>query len=157
MSSAAANWERHSAASRTKFSSPIKSLLTQLLISFHQYFAKCLRIKKSWKRRFASFCFSFCKYNGGARWQTVRKLFLEHGRVHDAHFVTHAAVCLFHFVGILITQQASPVIIKFLVRNAHSIAEHWSGPTESLWRESNLTIDSETKRVADTVANRHNN
>lgn len=44
-------------------------------------------------------------------------------------------VCLFQFVGILITQQASPVIIKFQVRNAHSIAEHWSGPSGGPSRE----------------------
>lgn len=54
-------------------------------------------------------------------------------------------VCLFQFVGILITQQASPVIIKFQVRNAHSIAEHWSGPSGEPSREPNLTIDSAHK------------
>lgn len=81
-------------------------------------------------------CFSFCKYNGGARWQTVRELFLEHGRVHDAHFVTHAR-CLF-------------VSVCWNIDYTASVARNYQVPSPKRARHSRALIGANGELVTRT-------
>lgn len=136
------NWGRHNAVSRVKFS-PLKSLLTQLLTFSINTSLNAYELK-SHERVFPSFFFSFCKYNGGARWQTVRELFLEHGRVHDAHFVTHAAVCCFNLLEYwLHSKRRRNYQVPSPKRAQQSRA--MIGANGELSRQPNLTIETANK------------